>query len=68
MNQWRVKYMSQDITMNRKERGTDRIGTEVYRHPLGYFIVLELQGKGGKFRESFRWDEVFAIYYRKKGE
>ncbi len=33
-----------------------REGREVYRHPKGYFVVLEFEGKSGKFREAF-WPE-----------
>ena len=33
-----------------------REGREVYRHPKGYFVVLEFKGKSGKFREAF-WPE-----------
>ena len=33
-------------------------GKEVYRHPNGYFVVLEFQGKSGKFREAFWPEEV----------
>jgi len=35
-----------------------REGKEVYRHPQGYFVVLEFQGKSGKFREAFWPEEV----------
>ena len=38
-----------------------REGVEVYRHPEGYFVVLEFQGKMGKFRESFYINELMPI-------
>jgi len=33
-----------------------REGVEIYRHPEGYFVVLEFEGESGKFREAF-WPE-----------
>lgn len=39
-------------------RAKVREGKEVYRHPKGYFVVLEFQGKSGKFRESFWPEEI----------
>ena len=35
-----------------------REGKEVYRHPEGYFVVLEFQGESGKFREAFWPEEI----------
>ena len=35
-----------------------REGREVYRHPKGYFVVLEFEGESGKFRESFWLEEL----------
>ena len=35
-----------------------REGEEIYRHPEGYFAVLEFQGRSGKFREAFWPEEV----------
>ena len=35
-----------------------REGREVYRHPEGRFVVLEFEGKSGKFRESFWPEEI----------
>lgn len=37
------------------------IGKEIYRHPEGYFVVLEFQGKTGRFRESFYPNELMSI-------
>jgi len=38
-----------------------RKGKEVYRHPEGRFIVLELTGKSGKFREAFWPEEIERV-------
>ena len=38
-----------------------REGKEVYRHPKGYFVVLEFQGQSGKFREAFWPEEVVEV-------
>jgi hypothetical protein len=38
-----------------------REGEEIYKHPEGYFVVLEFQGfqgESGKFREAFWPEEV----------
>lgn len=35
-----------------------REGKEIYRHPEGYFVVLEFEGESGKFRESFWPEEI----------
>ena len=54
MNKWKVK-----VSDTRTERGAYiREGTEIYRHPKGYFVTLEFQGKVGKFRESFQLNEL----------
>jgi len=39
-------------------RAKVREGKEVYRHPAGRFVVLEFQGKSGKFREAFWPEEI----------
>lgn len=45
-----------------QERGHKlREGTEVYRHPQGYFVVLEFQGVRGRFREAFWPEEVVKV-------
>lgn len=38
-----------------------REGREVYRHPQGRFIVLEFEGKSGKFREAFWPEEIVKV-------
>ena len=38
-----------------------REGEEIYRHPEGYFVVLEFQGESGKFREAFWPEELEEI-------
>ena len=35
-----------------------REGKVIYKHPEGRFIVLEIQGIGGKYREAFWPEEV----------
>ena len=57
MNRWKVW-----VSDTRTERGAYiREGLEVYRHPNNYFVVLEFQGKIGKFRESFRPGELMPV-------
>ena len=45
---------------NRAHIGRSKVreGKEVYRHPEGWYIVLEFKGKSGKFREAFWPEEV----------
>lgn len=38
-----------------------REGKIIYKHPEGRFIVLEFEGRSGKFRESFRPDELISV-------
>jgi len=38
-----------------------KIGREVFRHPKGYFIVLEFRAKGGRYRESFYPEMLVSI-------
>ena len=38
-----------------------REGREVYRHPRGRFVVLEFEGKSGKFREAFWPEEIVKV-------
>jgi len=35
-----------------------REGEIIYIHPEGLFIVVELQGNGGKYREAFWPEEI----------
>ena len=42
----------------RINRAELREGKEVYRHPEGRYIVLEFEGKSGKFREAFWPEEI----------
>ena len=46
------------FTHNSKRGYKPREGTEIYRHPKGYFVVLEFEGESGKFRETFWPEEV----------
>ena len=45
---------------NRAHIGRSKVreGKEVYRHPEGRYIVLEFQGKSGKFREAFYLEDI----------
>ncbi len=61
-SRWREVRNGGERTMTYKVKFTYigrakvRKGKEVYRHPEGRYIVLEFQGKLGKFREAF-WPE-----------
>ena len=55
---YKVKYQHSDKSRERCDKAKIREGVEIYRHPKGYFVVLEFQGKSGKFRESFRPEEI----------
>ena len=44
-----------------------REGKEVYRHPEGWYIVLEFQGKSGKFREAFWPEEIIKDRFDEDG-
>ena len=52
----KVKFTHSDKSRSCINRAEVREGKEVYRHPKGYFVVLEFEGICGKFRESF-WPE-----------
>ncbi len=54
----RVRFTHSNKSRARINRAELREGREVYRHPEGRYIVLEFQGKSGKFRESFWPEEV----------
>jgi hypothetical protein len=54
----KVKFTHNDKSRAHIGRAKVREGKEVYRHPAGRFVVLEFQGKSGKFRESFRPEEI----------
>jgi hypothetical protein len=58
MTTTRVMFSHSDKSRTRIDRAEVREGTEVYRHPEGYFVVLEFQGESGKFREAFCPEEV----------
>ncbi len=53
---YKVLFQHSDKSRARIGKAKVREGKEVYRHPAGRFVVLEFQGKSGKFRESF-WTE-----------
>ena len=52
----KVLFTHSDKNRSHIGRAKVRKGKEVYRHPEGRYIVLEFQGRSGKFRESF-WPE-----------
>ena len=54
----KVKFTHSDKSRARIDGIEVREGKVVYRHPAGRFVVLEFQGKSGKFRESFRPEEI----------
>ncbi len=53
---YKVKYQHSDKSRERCDNAKIREGVEIYRYPDGYFVVLEFEGKSGKFREAF-WPE-----------
>ena len=53
---YKVKFTHSDKSRAHIRGAKVREGKEVYRHPEGWYIVLEFQGKSGKFREAF-WTE-----------
>ena len=54
----KVKFTHSDKNHAHINRAEVREGKEVYRHPKGYFVVLEFEGRSGKFREAFWPEEV----------
>ena len=51
-------YKVKRLSYQTNAEATTRIGRLVYRHPKGYFITLEFNGKIGTFRESYYPDQV----------
>ena len=54
----KVKFTHSNKSHANIGRAKVREGKEVYRHPEGWYIVLEFEGKSGKFREAFWPEEV----------
>ena len=54
----KVKFTHSDKSRAHINRAELREGEEIYRHPEGYFVVLEFQGESGKFREAFWPEEI----------
>ena len=50
---YKVKFTHSDKSHAHINCAELREGKEVYRHPKGYFVVLEFEGRSGKFREAF---------------
>ena len=57
----KVLFTHSDKSRAHIGRAKVREGKEVYRHPQGYFVVLEFQGESGKFRESFWPEEIVKV-------
>ncbi len=54
----KVKFAHSGKSRAHINRAKVREGKEVYRHPKGYFVVLEFEGRSGKFREAFWPEEI----------
>jgi hypothetical protein len=54
-------YKVKRLSYQNNAEATARIGRLVYRHPKGYFVVLEFEGKMGSFRESFYPNELMEV-------
>ncbi len=52
----KVKFTHSDKSHAHINCAELREDVEIYKHPRGRFVVLEFEGKSGKFRESF-WPE-----------
>lgn len=57
----KVLFSHSDKSREYKNTTCLREGVEIYRHPEGYFVVLEFQGNGGKFREAFWPEEIVEV-------
>ncbi len=53
---YKVKFSHSDKSTTKRHE--TRNGKIVYRHPEGRYIVLEFQGRSGKFREAFWPEEI----------
>ena len=58
---YKVKFQHSGKSRTRIDGAEVREGTEVYRHPKGYFVVLEFQGESGNFREAFWPEEIVKV-------
>ena len=57
----KVLFTHSDKSRANINRAELREGREVYRHPEGYFVVLEFEGESGKFREAFWPEEIVKV-------
>lgn len=57
----KVKFTHSDKSHAHITSAKIREGREIYRHPRGYFVVLEFEGESGKFREAFWPEEVVEV-------
>jgi len=58
---YNVKLSHSDKSRAKMLYAPIRQGKVVYEHPEGRFITLEFEGRSGKFRESFRPDELISV-------
>ena len=58
---YKVKFTHSGKSRAHIGRAKVREGKEIYRHPEGRYIVLEFEGKSGKFREAFWPEEVVKV-------
>lgn len=58
---YKVKFKHSDKSHAHINCAEFREGVEIYKHPDGYFVVLEFEGESGKFRESFWPEEIVKV-------
>ncbi|HHV99976.1 MAG TPA: hypothetical protein GXX36_10490 [Clostridiaceae bacterium] len=57
----KVKLTHSNKSRERTSSAKVREGKVVYQHPKGYFVVIEFQGAGGKFREAFYPEQIEKV-------
>ena len=57
----KVKFVHSDKSHAHINCAELREGVEIYKHPDGYFVVLEFEGESGKFREAFWPEEIVKV-------
>lgn len=58
----KVLFQHSDKSRSRIDGAEVREGKEEYRHPKGYFVVLEFECESGKFREAFWPEELTGVW------
>lgn len=58
---YKVKFTHSDKSHAHITSAKIQEGRVVYRHPRGRFVVLEFEGKSGKFRESFWLEDIVKV-------